>query len=185
MLRPNKRHLILWAAFLMVATLVLSPTLGCRRPTAATPTPQPTPTLTLTPTPGPEVSPTPTPETREVKVYFPRNDDNNIVFVELTRTIPKTEAVGTAALNELLKGPTEDEKARGLYTPIPEGTKLLSLEQEDGAFYADFDAKMLEGMGGSARVMAVIRIIELTLKQFPTVKEAHILVEGQEDALQP
>jgi hypothetical protein len=40
------------------------------------------------------------------------------------RTVPKTEAVATAALGQLLTGPTSEEKQLGLTTEVPAGTTL-------------------------------------------------------------
>jgi len=135
------------------------------------------------------VAPTPTKPaaaTRRLLVYFPKELENDVTFVAVSRDVPATPAIGRAAIEELLKGPTPEERARGLYTPIPDGTRLLSLKIVDGTAYADFDRRMEYRMGGSVRVMAVRRSIELTLKQFSTVQRVVISVEGNtEGILQP
>ncbi len=142
--------------------------------------------------PGPpagEATAAPTPTkaaTRRLTVYFPRATERDVTFVPVTREVPATPAVGRAALQELLKGPTPEERAKGLYSPIPAGTRLLDLKIVEGTAYADFDRGIERGMGGSLRVMAVRRSIELTLKQFSTVQRVVISVEGRtEDVLQP
>ena len=50
----------------------------------------------------------------------------------------------------------------------------------------DFDETMEKGMGGSCRVSAIRAQITETLKQFSTVKDVIISVNGRtEDILQP
>lgn len=144
---------------------------------------QPPPTASVTVAPAPTK---PAAATRRLLVYFPKESENNVTFVAVSRDVSATPAVGRAAIEELLKGPTSEERARGLYTPIPEGTRLLSLKIVDGTAYADFDKQLEYRMGGSVRVMAVRRSIELTLKQFSTVQRVVISVEGKtEGVLQP
>lgn len=102
------------------------------------------------------------------------------------RTIPKTLAVGRAALEELLKGPTEDEKAQGYFTSINPGVKIQSLTIENGVAKVDFDEQLEFQVGGSCRVTAIRSQIINTLLQFPTVKEVIISINGRtEDILQP
>jgi spore germination protein GerM len=62
---------------------------------------------------------------------------------------------------------------------------LLSLNILDGVATADFSAELLAFGGGSLNVQTITAMIEETLKQFPTVTDVVILVEGQPDALQP
>jgi hypothetical protein len=128
----------------------------------------------------------PAPGYRRLAVYFPKQADNDVTFLQVVRDVPSTAAVGRAALDELLRGPTAEEQALGMYSPIPPSTRLLSLRIENGVAYADFDKKLEAGAGGSVRVMAIRRSIELTLKQFSTVQQVVVSVEGKTEAvLQP
>lgn len=128
----------------------------------------------------------PTPGTRVVKVYFEKTVNNQMFFVAVNRTIPWTLAVGRASLVELVKGPTEPEKAAGLETAIPAGTKVLGLAIKNGVAYPDFDRTLQQGAQGSTAIYAMTQQIRLTLMQFPTVKRVVISVEGKtEGILQP
>lgn len=127
-----------------------------------------------------------TPSTMKVFVYYTRTTASDIEFVQVERTVAKTQAVGKAAIEELLKGPTPEEKAKGLDNPIPPNARLLSLKIVDGVAYADFDEALEFQVGGSLRTMAIRKMITLTLMQFSTVKEVIISIEGRtEDILQP
>ncbi|PIR72221.1 MAG: hypothetical protein COU41_00720 [Candidatus Nealsonbacteria bacterium CG10_big_fil_rev_8_21_14_0_10_36_228] len=126
----------------------------------------------------------------KVEVYFnndkldPEFSCNKVFPVE--REIPKTQAVARAALEELLKGSTDTEKEEGFFTSINPGVKIQSLAIEDGIAKVDFDKQLEFQIGGSCRVAAIRAQIRETLKQFPTVDEVIISIDGRtEDILQP
>jgi spore germination protein GerM len=125
-----------------------------------------------------------------VKVFFnneksdPEFSCNKVFPVE--REIPKTQAVGRTALEELLKGPTDAEKDSKYFTSINPGVKIQSLTIENGIAKVDFDGQLEFQVGGSCRVSAIRAQITETLKQFPTVNSVIISINGRtEDILQP
>lgn len=129
-------------------------------------------------------------ETTAVKVYFnndkmdPEFSCNKVFPVE--REVIKTQAVARAALEELLKGATEKDKSEGFFTSINPGVKIEKLTIENGIAKVDFNDQIEFRVGGSCRVSAIRAQITQTLKQFPTVKEVIISVNGRtEDILQP
>ena len=131
----------------------------------------------------------PEPTTQQVEVYFGHvektGDDCSKVFAT-EREIESTEGVGKAALQELLAGLTDEEKDEGYYTNINTGVEVNSLTIEDGAAEVDFSKELEERVGGSCRVTAIKAQIKETLKQFSTVDEVEISVEGETEAvLQP
>lgn len=129
-------------------------------------------------------------ETMTVKVFFNNKDEDpeysgDKVFAT-ERQVSKTRAVARAALEELLKGPTEREKSDGFYTNINPGVAIRSLRIVNGAAEVDFDRQLEFQVGGSARVSAIRAQITQTLEQFPTVEKVIISIEGRtEDILQP
>ena len=139
--------------------------------------------------PTPVDSPSPV-EMTEVQVFFNNSKFDpeascNIVF-PVKREIQKTEAVGRAALEQLLAGPTQEEKDAGYFTSINPGVKIQKLTIVDGTAKVDFDAQLEFQVGGACRVSAIRSEITQTLKQFPTVKEVVISIDGRtEDILQP
>jgi len=129
-------------------------------------------------------------ETTIVKVFFNNNQMDpkmscNKVF-PIERTIKKTEAVGRVAIEELLKGPLETEETQGFFTSINSGVKIQSLIIENGTAKIDFDEQLQFQVGGSCRVSAIRAQIIETLKQFSTVKNVIISINGRtEEILQP
>jgi len=129
-------------------------------------------------------------ETMIVKAYFNNNQLDPAVtchkVFSVEREVLKTKAAARVALEELLKGPTEEEKSKGFFTNINSGVKIQNLVIENGLAKVDFDATLEYQVGGSCRVMAIRAQITETLKQFPTVNEVIISIDGQsEDILQP
>jgi hypothetical protein len=88
------------------------------------------------PPPPPPPPPATTTETQtepiigatEVGVYFVR--DGKLGFAQ--RSVGVTPLIATATLEELLAGPTAEERDAGLTSDIPPNTKIVSLEVEDG-----------------------------------------------------
>ena len=104
----------------------------------------------------------------------------------VTRSIPPTDAVGRAALEQLLLGPAAAEKAQGFFTSINEGVAINTLIISNGIATVDLSPKLEEAVGGSCRVTAIRAQIVNTLKQFATIKEVIISINGRtDDILQP
>lgn len=129
-------------------------------------------------------------ERSKVKVYFnngqfdPEYTCSNVFAVE--REIPKTPAIARAAVEELLKGPTDLEKNAGFITNINPHVTINSLAIENGVARIDFDSQLENQVAGSCRVLAIRAQITETLKQFLTVREVVISINGKtEDILQP
>jgi len=129
-------------------------------------------------------------QTTAIKVFFnnskmdPEFSCNKVFPVQ--RTIPKTEAIARAAIEELLKGPTEQEKTDDYFTSINSGVEIQKLTIKDGIARIDFDEQLEFQVGGSCRVSAISSQITETLKQFSTVEQVIISINDRtEDILQP
>ncbi len=129
-------------------------------------------------------------EAMAVKVFFnnskmdPDFSCNKVFPIE--RSVPKTQAVARAALEELLRGVTDLEKDAGFFTSINSGVKIQSLTIENSVAKVDFDEQLEFQVGGSCRVAAIRAEITETLKQFSTVNSVIISINGRtEDILQP
>lgn len=102
------------------------------------------------------------------------------------RQIAKTPSLARAALEELLLGPTAKEKTSGFFTSINKGVKIQKLTIENRVARVDFDEALQAQVGGSCRVATIRSQISQTLKQFPSVKDVVISIDGRtEDILQP
>lgn len=141
-------------------------------PTATVPTP--TSEATVTPTEAPAAaSPTEVDELT-LNVYFIRDEHLTVGH----RTIPHTLALGTAAMEALLAGPSAHEADLGFTSEIPEGSELLGLEIENAIATVNLSAEFESG-GGSFSVSARLVQVIYTLTQFPTVDAVEFLLEGE------
>jgi len=140
-----------------------------------------------------EIIPVPPEEEQEtmiVKAFFnnslldPEFSCNKVFPVD--REVIRTESVARAALEELLEGTTEQEEEEGFFTSINKGVEIKGLSVKDGVARVEFDEQLEFQVGGSCRVAAIRAQISETLKQFPTVEEVIISINGRtEDILQP
>jgi spore germination protein GerM len=125
-------------------------------------------------------------ETMKIKVYFhsskidPNWNDCNKVY-PVTRTIPKTSAVATAALEELWKGTTPEE-AKDFTGFSPQETKGIfkSVKVKDGVAYVNFTKAVYTQMGTATSTCGggFFSMVEETLKQFPTIKNIYYAIDG-------
>lgn len=113
--------------------------------------------------------------------YF---DCSRTIAVE--RQVPKTSAIARAAIEALLRGPTQEEINQGFVSNINSGVRIQKLTIENGLAKIDFDEQLEFQVGGSCRVAAIRAQIIDTLKQFPFVDNVIISINGRtEDILQP
>ncbi len=130
-------------------------------------------TVTATPTVTPTVDTIPaTPMT--VSLYFLRGETLGVAH----RTVPKSDAPATAAMNALLGGPDRREKAAGLGTTIPEGTTLNGVTIDDGTAQVDLSEEFASG-GGTLSMQTRIAEVVYTLTQFRSVKRVEFLLDGE------
>jgi hypothetical protein len=137
------------------------------------------------------------PATQEILLYFLLGED----LQSVRRVIPSTTMAEASALEELLWGPGAPNLA-GFGTAIPTPTEVLAypgrepdwgvrvtlrnLTIVDGVATADFSQEMRAYGGGSLRVRLLADQITQTLKQFPSVQQVVLAVEGQtEEEFQP
>jgi germination protein M len=162
-------------------------------PSAATPSPSES--ASAAPTSSAAVAsqaPTaePTLGTIALKAYFllfGSSDESPGALVPVNREVEATVAVARAAMEQVLAGPTEDERAHDLRvgtigTQIPEGTTLLGIEVESGVATVDLSGAFASGaILGDDRESWAIRLAQVTytLTQFPTVESVRFNVDGK------
>jgi germination protein M len=94
------------------------------------------------------------------------------------RTHEATPRVGAAALEDLLAGPTEAERAAGVFTAIPADTRLLGLRIDHGTAFVDLTSEFESG-GGSLSMRLRLAQVACTLDQFPSVEGVAFMLDGE------
>lgn len=109
-----------------------------------------------------------------LKVYFVKGEK----LVPATRQVAWTKAVGSAALEQLLAGPTKADKAKGMTSAVPAGVKLRGLNIKNGVATVDLTGTFGTG-GGSASMHLRLGQIVYTLTEFPTVDAVSLRLDGK------
>jgi germination protein M len=131
----------------------------------ATPSPTTTESPTSSSAPTTSVSPSPS-TTLQLSVYFISSGK----IAAGHRTVPKTKAVATAAVNQLLDGPTDAESSAGFTDALPPGASVRSIRVTKGTAVVSLDAEILQlGQSNPEAEMAALAQLTFTLTQFPTV----------------
>jgi hypothetical protein len=106
-------------------------------------------------------------------VWFAQGDH----LIARRRTHATTPRVATAAVNALLAGPTRAERAAGLTTAIPDGTRLLGISIHGGVATVDLTSEYQSG-GGSRSMQVRLGQVVYTLTQFATVQRVRFRLDG-------
>ncbi len=121
------------------------------------------------------------PQATSVSVYFTGPVEGASTLVAVPRPINArgAEAVLREALVALLAGPTAEERARGLSSEIPAGTRLRSVVVREGIVTVDLNETLASG-GGSHSMRARLWQIVYTATQHPAAPQAQVLIEGEQ-----
>lgn len=136
-------------------------------PSPSTTTASPSATATATSTPTPVTTST-------VGVY--------LLHDERVQPVARTAhgaGVAAEAVRGLLAGPTATERAAGLSTAVPAGTRLLDLAVSNGLATVDLSGEFASG-GGSLSMTARVAQVVFTLTRFPTVQRVSFRVDGRD-----
>jgi|GEM_PF-723080 len=139
----------------------------------------PTPDVSAAPSPSASPSPAPQePSTMDIAVYYLKNSETDMYLVREVHTLPKSEGVARAALNELISGTPQTE---GAFKVLNEKTQVLGINISDGTATVDFSKDVLiANVGSSAEALGIASIVN-TLTEFPTIKRVQFTVEGSVD----
>jgi len=175
---------------LRIATIAVL--LGACNPTSGSPAPTEQPPIDVPsaePTPGATVSPgetigaspaATTAETTTVRAYFVLGSFvDNAGLVPVLREVPRTTAVGAAAMQALLDGPNDEELGArpAMYTNIPAGTRFLGLTIDRGVATVNLSTEFGAG-GDSASDLGLLAQVVYTLTQVPTITSVSFQIEG-------
>ncbi len=122
----------------------------------------------------------PTPEAVTINVYF-TDEDMFAVGTEpyekaVTRTIPATDNLPRAVLEQLFLGPTPEEQAAGLALILSGSTGFSDFRLEDGVAHITLTGQC--NSGGST--YSIANLIFANLAQFPEIQWIKIYDENGE-----
>ena len=124
---------------------------------------------------------------KQVNVYFGNKNmgspENCSRVFPITRTILNAETFGPGALEALLEGVSDKEKAAGYFTSLNDEILLQKFEIKNKVAYIDFNSRFNENIGGSCRVASIMSQIENTLNNLPDIDSVVISVNGQTEGI--
>jgi hypothetical protein len=127
--------------------------------------------------PAPTVGPTgppSLPSTVTFQVWFGLGE---YLFVTRRTQAATPAVIGRAAMEALLAGPSDAERAAGVGTSIPDGTGLLGLRIANAVATVDLTSDFASG-GGSLSMFSRLAQLTYTLTQFPTVRGVNLELDG-------
>src|SRR5438445_13002908 len=140
-----------------------------------TPSSPPSPASSSPRTPG-SAHPSQTAQPRSISLSVWFNSGETLFSAH--RTVPATQAVGTAALQALLAGPTSAEIAGGVGTQLPTGTRLRGLSIANGVATVDLSSEFGAGGGVASETILLAQVV-YTITQFPTVRSVKFRLDGR------
>jgi germination protein M len=143
-------------------------------PAVSTTGPPSTTAVPSTTTPPISSTTVPAPATTDVRVYFLHGDKIDVAH----RSVTATPQIATAAMTQLLAGPTSADTAAGLASAIPSSTRLLGISIARGVATVDLTGPFASG-GGSLSMAGRLAQVTYTLTQFPTISSVVFRLDGK------
>ncbi len=115
-----------------------------------------------------------------VSVYFlyvKPNGEN--VFAKIQRELPENENRLPYAIKELLKGPNADELSKKYYSEIPNGTKSLSIMENNDKVIINLSSDFQYG-GGSDSLYSRVQQLLKTVVANTSSKNVYLYLDGQQ-----
>lgn len=113
---------------------------------------------------------------KSVKIYFFRADKLEAV----ERELPTNENPVAIAIDQLLRGPSEQEAANGISTKIPSGTRSRNVAVEGRTAFVDLNSGLVEFEGGSDEAKAIVAQIVYTATGVRGIKEVILKLQGSD-----
>ncbi|MBI2875151.1 MAG: GerMN domain-containing protein [Firmicutes bacterium] len=120
----------------------------------------------------PEIVPKPAADQKTVTLYFADFQAQFVVPEEREVSLTGSKTLPEAVMEEILAGPRDPY----LTSPIPKGTRLLSLEVNNGIAYVNLSRFMV---GGTAGESMVINSIVNSMVELQGIEKVQILIEGK------
>jgi spore germination protein GerM len=116
-------------------------------------------------------------EAREMKIWFVKPVNDQVSLVPVIRTLTHSDQLAEA-VEQLLTGPTPNEKAAGLSTEIPKGTTLLGVKRSDGTVELNL-SKDFASSGGGTSLETRIEQLSRTVSDLAGSQKVYVAIDGE------
>ena len=116
---------------------------------------------------------------KKVTIYFTKaSDELGVVLIPVVRKITEGRTAYETAFRELFLGPTIKEKEKlKLNTEIPEGTRLINVEELPKKVNIDISGQFMDG-GGSETMQARFRQLRETALTTAKGRPVYLYIDG-------
>lgn len=117
---------------------------------------------------------------KKVYTYFLKETQSGKVsFLAVETKVNNQDDNLKAAIEALLKGPSEENKKNGFYTEIPSGTKLLSIKETDKYIIINLNDEFQYG-GGTDSIYNRLKQLIKTVSQAKVNKDIYLYLNGKQ-----
>lgn len=115
-----------------------------------------------------------------VKIYFlGQNENKEEVYKVVKREYNPAEGTKfKVAIKDLIQGPNPKEKSQGIYSEIPQGTKLLSLDEKPGKIIINVNSDYEQGGGTDGLYKRLYQLIKTSNKN--TATDVYLYINGKQ-----
>lgn len=116
-----------------------------------------------------------------VSVYFIGQNANKEEVYKVVKREYSAKEDGTKlkfSIESLLQGPSSKEKAEGIYSEIPQGTKLLSLEEKPNKIVVNLSGDFEQGGGTDGLYKRLYQLIKTSNKN--TTIDVYLYINGKQ-----
>lgn len=116
-----------------------------------------------------------------VNVYFIGQNNNKEEIYKVVKREYNAEKDGTKlrfSIESLLKGPTEGEKAKGIYSEVPQDTKLIELTETPTKIIINLSKNFEQGGGTDGLYKRLYQLIKTSNKN--TTTSVYLYIDGKQ-----
>jgi spore germination protein GerM len=116
----------------------------------------------------------------KVTVYFTKaSDELGVVLIPVVRNVPKGKSAYEVAVEELFLGPTLEEREKlELRTEVPEGTRLIKLDESPKEVSLNISSQFMFG-GGSETMQVRFRQLRETALNLAKGRPVYLYIDGE------
>ena len=115
----------------------------------------------------------------KVTIYFTKaSDELGVVLIPVVRKVPKDKTAYEVAIQQLFLGPTEAEQSKQeLNTEVPEGSRLIDVEENPKEVKINISARFING-GGSETMQVRFRQFRETALTLAKGRPVYLYIDG-------
>jgi spore germination protein GerM len=113
---------------------------------------------------------------KDVQVFFFQQGK----LVPVSRDLPTSESPVMIAIDQLLRGPNDQETANGFSTMVPAGTRSRNVDVEGHTAIIDFNSTIVEFEGGTDEAKAIVAQIVYSATSVRGIKQVILKLQGND-----